>query len=763
MLARRERFVWKVSSGRHSVIVSLAGLSSMVLQTPAFAQDAATTGAPQASEVGEIIVTAQKRAEKVQDIPKSVEVVNQAQLTEAGVTNLQDLGHISPSIQGSTALPSAPPAIRGIASFALSIGVQTKTGIILDDIPQPSYSTLANELTDVERVEVLAGPQSTLSGRNAAGGLINIVTHNPTDTFTGKINFEQTNDGQSRLGGFISGPVANQLSFSISAFYDRWDGNIINVAEGGEHIGGFDQRGVRGKLLWKPDVDLRILLSGYVTDGSFRTPGLIGGEPYVYAAPGANSILVPGSTIVGLHPGATIAPYSQEVSTPGNGTESRRNQGVSLRVDYDTSVGTVSSLTNYSHASDPRVDLFVAYPIDGQIARADTDVRVKYFYQELRLASPANSDKLKYLFGLVYNNTKNFEPYVREPVFPVDWNRDATVASFAAFGRVTYKVLPRVSLTGGLRFQADRLGYDFVFADGTAPESTGSTKYSFVSGEASLQYELTPDIKTYFTYSNAQSGKAYDLEDNVDAATPAGLTALPSETVNNYEAGIKGRVFDRRLSFSLAIFRADYQHYQVQAIQQSDGNINQTPTVRLYSLGQVRTQGVELSTTLAATNALKLGFDATYLDARILDYPGAQCYLGQTTAEGCISGLQDRRGVLPDTSKFRMTASANYTINLPSLPFDGMVGAFYRYQTRTYFDLFGDPVETQAPYGLLNLTAGIKDHSGRYNVELFVNNVANTHYYGLLTQDGFSSPLATYALYGRDSFRYFGGRIGMSF
>src|SRR5438445_37619 len=139
----------------------------------------------------ELVVTAQKRAESAQEIPKTVEVLNQNALTRAGVTSLQDLGLISPSIQG-TANAGSPPAIRGISSFAFSIGVQAQTGVVLDDVPQPNFSTLADELSDVERVEVLPGPQSTLSARNAPGGRINIVTRYPTSSFVATITREAT-------------------------------------------------------------------------------------------------------------------------------------------------------------------------------------------------------------------------------------------------------------------------------------------------------------------------------------------------------------------------------------------------------------------------------------------------------------------------------------------------------------------------------------------------------------------------------------------
>src|SRR5262249_12458579 len=145
-----------------------------------------TTAAPAAADGGaleEVIVTGQKRVENVQEVPKQVTVVNQAQLTTAGVTRITDLQNVFPSVTATDQGQNTKhPGIRGIAPIANSVGIQSQTGIIVDDIPQSTFSSLANELTDIERVEVFPGPQTTLSGRNAAGGLINFVTRSPSAT-----------------------------------------------------------------------------------------------------------------------------------------------------------------------------------------------------------------------------------------------------------------------------------------------------------------------------------------------------------------------------------------------------------------------------------------------------------------------------------------------------------------------------------------------------------------------------------------------------
>jgi iron complex outermembrane receptor protein len=744
--------------GRTSSALAIAiGVCSAA---PAWAQSASDD----APAIADIVVTAQKRAENVQDVPKSVSVVNQAELLQAGVSNIQDLSRVAVSIQGLAASPFAPPAIRGISSFALSIGVQTQTGVVLDDIPQPSFSTLANELTDIERVEVLPGPQSTLSGRNAAGGLINIVTHNPTKTFTGTFNAEQTNDRQTKIGGYVSGPLSNTVGFSLSGFYNQWKGNTRNLGENGKLLGGFNQRGIRAKLQWQPVENLTFLLTGFYTKGTFETTPLIGGSPYILATPTAGSVFAsPGSTFATLYPGVKVGPGNREIYSTRHGEAANENKGASLRVDYDFSLGTLSSISGYSKNTQPRSDAFTAFPLFGFDIVANTNTVVDYYSQEVRLASPQSNHTLDYLAGAIYTDTRNYEPYQRAILFPVNWDRTAYVRSFALYGRATWHFAENTSVTGGLRYQHDRQSYRWIFNDGVTPTSANSTGYDFVAGEASLQHDFAPNVKSYVTYSNAETGRAYDLENNNGAASSAGLQPIPSEKVQNIEAGFKTQWLDRRLTINISAFHANYQNYQVQSLQ--TGSANSVPVIRIFAVGRVRTQGVELSTSFVPVNALHLGFDATYLDAKITDYPGAQCYVGQSVADGCVNGVQNRRGSLPGTSKFRAVATVDYTISLPSAPFDATLGAYLRYQGPSAYDVFGSPLARQDGFATVNLTAGLKSHDSGWSAELFVNNLTNKHYYSSVTTDQFQPVGATAVsvTYARDSFRYFGGRVRFHF
>lgn len=738
----------------------LAGITvsafALAWHSPTWAQESSASEENTTEESPNvIIVTGLKRSQNAQDVPKAVEVVSQEELTTAGVSSIQDLGRVSPAIQGQGALSSAP-SIRGVGSFSFAIGVQSQTGVVLDDVPQPSFSTLTDDLTDVTRVEVFAGPQSTLSGRNAAGGLINIVTQNPTADWSGAYRFEQTSDSQTRASGFVAGPISDTFGFSVSSYYNQWDGHLANLQEAGRPINQFERWGVRGKLRWELTPNLEATLTGFYTRADVSTNAILGGGPFVEA----DTALQP--TLLVRHPGITIEPFSRDVSVPGHGTGLYENKGGVLRIDYETGLGTFSSISSYSKSNQDRDDLTLGYPVFGFVIRQQTDIAVDYKTQEFRLVSPTSGSPFEYLIGAIYTDTDTFQPFERAILFPAQFDRSSLVRSVAVYGRGTYDLTPTTAITLGARYQHDYMEYQWLFTDGTSPTSEGSNKYDFVTGEASLEQELMPDLKIYATYANGETGQVYDTEDVQSARSPDGLQPLDSQRYEHFEAGLKSQLLDRRLTFNLAAFRTTYKNYQFQAADLSDPS--QAAIIRLLTIGKVRTQGVDVEANFSVSSNFSLGVSAEYLDGEILDYPGANCFPGQTVEQGCVGGQQNARGPLPGTSKFRAVAFADLTIPTPSLPFDLTLGTFARYQSSALTNVEGDERTRRPGYAIVNITAGIEDRDGRYSAELFVNNVGDKNFYSGLGVDALSLPsIGIIGAYARDSFRYWGGRFSLNF
>ena len=753
-----------------TLLNSSLALSVFALPISTFAQSTKSDELP--TQLEEIVVTAQKRTESVQEIPKAVEVLSDIALARAGVTNLQDLKLISPSIQG-TANSGSPPAIRGISSFAFSIGVQAQTGVVLDDVPQPTFSTLADELSDVERVEVLPGPQSTLSGRNAAGGLINIVTRKPTDIVKANLTAEMTDDHQKRVAGYITGPLSDMFGFSLSGFFNDWDGPLRNIVTN-NRLGGFDRAGGRGKLLFKPTDEFSATLTAYYVRNKAPTVALAGAYPYVHLADNTSSFFF--SPNLNSISQGLAGPYNVHLYSETEGQRRSEDKGATLHLDFDTSLGTISSISNASKSETETTNPLGARPVFGFVVDVNQAYDVDYKTQEFRLTSPKGNGRFDYLLGLIYSDTEVVEPYERTVIAPVNWDRTVDMRSTAFYGRGTYAILPATFLTTGVRFQHDSQSYDWVFNGlNQPPPSTGSNTYNFAAGELSLRQELANDLSVYLTYANAQTGRAYDLEDSVSATTTAGLSPLDSERVQSAELGVKSQWLNRRLTLNASVFDQRYRNYQIQSAYQLTPT--SLPTIRLLSIGRVETRGIEVNSSFAVTPDWTLNFAATLLDAKIRDYPGAACYTGQTVPTSCVAtpGTQGFQGnlagtTMPGASKFKGVLSTAYTLRMPSLAVDGIFNAFYRYQSSTHYDVLNDPASDQNGFGIVNIAAGVQGHDKKYSVQFFVNNLFDKKNYAALAQDTVvfsttpnASPAAVYGTYGRDWHRYAGVRLNVGF
>jgi len=447
-------------------------------------------------------------------------------------------------------------------------------------------------------------------------------------------------------------------------------------------------------------------------------------------------------------------------------------------VEYELDNGAaLTSISSIAKASMPRQDNFLGFPLDGiNLANPDdpyahTNYVTESKTQEFRLTSP-DGKFFDYVLGLSWNDLDTFFPYQRLMVFPVNWLRTFDLQSGAVFGRGTWHVGERNALTAGLRYQRDKMGYSFVFlpllADATIPDylATGNNSYDFLSGELSWRHELVAGVNGYITLARAQSGEVYDLEDNAGARGPGGLQALDSQKVTNIEVGLKGQWFERRLSANINAFLAKYDNYHIQTIDNSN-DPNQAPVIRVFAIGEVETRGIEFETRLRATENLNLAVAGAWTDAKIKDYPNAQCYDRQSAALGCnpATGLQDNLAGSPmsDVPKFKINGAVSYFVPLNQLPFDLELGTSYRWQSKLWFDFRGNPNLYQDRYGVLNLSATLHDREGRYSLSVFVNNVLNKHFYARMADDTRWTAPVYHGAFARDSFRYSGVSLRVNF
>ena len=793
-----------VSMAVRASLAALAG-TALALYAPAgLAQQAggSATGstAAESGQLEEILITAQKRTEKLEDVPVAASVVSADVLAQQNVSDISDVNKLVPSVQlNGTINGRVPMGIRGISSVSNegTVGISSGVAIQVDGVPVPSDSYDGNDIMDVQSVEVLKGPQATLGGRTAASGVINIVTRGPTDTLAGSVSTTFTDDGEVRANGFISGPLSDKIQGSVALYGATIDYPITNLAYGSktdQDISGFR---AKLKFLLTDNLDATVM----VHQAQDRSTGF--NFVYVYVPPGAG--LIGASQAVAL-PGITPSWSNLDYKSPVNTAGAvHRDQDASVTLNYRFGNGTtLTSTSAYQRETQQQVqDIFavdVYYwnvltpngppfgpPFFNTQSQNET---VSQGSEEIKLAS-AVDQPLSYLLGAFYSDTKVDETYFRAlPPAQYEVRPIPTTTTYDVYGRATWKILPTTSLVAGLRFNHDELKYTYgetinVVSFPTAIYgplySQGSSSSNAVVGDFSLQQQVAENSMVYATYARGYSPEAYNTSavlypqpGNPTAAIP--LQPVGQEHINHFEIGSKGTYLDRTLLLNLDAFDTIYQDYQIQTYA-AVANVL-TPPLNLTSAGKAETRGLELDTQWAAAQNTRLNFSAAYIDAVFKDYANAPCWgqpggIAQSAAQGCtpvtingvVQGVQNVDGkTMPNSPKFKAVAGIEQRVPLSSHPGDLVFGADYSYRTSAQMLVDQNPWAVQGAFGILDLRAGFQSSSGRFSVTAFLNNVTNKVYY-VDVEDFWTGPWGGPSVIGqpaRDAHRFAGLRLSAS-
>ncbi len=798
---------------------------------------AAASGQPQLQE---ITITAQKRPERLSQAAVSASVVSARELTQSNAANIWDLNKLVPSVNLNGSFNGrVPMGIRGISSVSNegTVGLSSGVAIMVDGVPIPSDSMDGNNLEDVQSVQVLQGPQATLGGRTAATGVIDIVTRKPTSYFTGDASLTVTNDGQVRLNGFLAGPISRKIDFSLAAWGNHVKYPIRNIELNKSTIQKVS--GARVKLLFKPIHNLDITLMGHY--GLMTSDGA--NFVYKYLSPGAallvgnhvdpttgqavpNVPFMGASALVPLQPGLGNKYYASPIRA-----HSRiEDRDASLTVSYHLDGLTFGSITAYQHETQSLTqDLFLvnAYfwnELTGAGSGAagapppfynhqNIHLNINQFSQELKVVSPADRP-FSYVAGLFYSDTRVHQIYNRQ-LFPAYENFDVTpdTETIDAYGRTTWRFLPKTSLVTGLRYNYDSITYqDYWLLDTLAVPGSGATyppvivpnQYAAgshhsgtVVGDVSLKQQFTPTVMGYATYARGYSPGAFNTVQTLyspsTVTAPSGLTiaqldgAFPGlitpqdhsklayvgkETVNDFELGLKSTFLHHRVRVNLALFYTKYKNFQIQNFNLQSRAVS--PPLILEAAGGAETRGAELDTDWAATRTLRIAFSAAYVDAKFTDYKNAPCYYPYVTGQqvpGCTyvngTGVQNLSGkTMPNAPKFKFDANISDRIPLGVIPYDVTMGANYSFQTSAQMLADQNPQTVLPAFGILDLRLGLERNSGAYSITAFVNNALNKHY-AVDMEDFWSSPWggtnAVIEQPARDSYRYYGLRLTASF
>jgi len=745
------------------------------LAAPAYAQD---ESAETERKLDTVMVTATKRPETLQDVPVAVSARSGKDLENSGVSSIEGLATLVPSLtftQSSNELNSSV-RIRGVGTEVFSSGVEPSVSFVVDDVVLARQGQGFQDLVDVERVEVLRGPQSTLFGKNASAGVISVTTQAPTRTLSGKVDALIAEGDEYALRGTVAGPISETVLGRLTAFTKSQKGHIKNVSDGRD-LNGFDNWGVRGKILVQPNDVLDLTFIANYRDTQQ--------DCCAYQIRDTSTALNPvvGATLDALLDPVVASPENRQTKLNAPVYNNSEQWGLSGKAEYRFGDGyTFTSITAYREwdfENNLDVDaLDFEAPIPGVITfnLNSGQTSLSQFSQEFRLASPQwdHFDYVvgAYLFGLDLDRSfrRRIEARTAAGIIGQSGQFNGSVGNrnYAAFASGNYHFGQGTTIFGGLRLINETLEYQ-VYRDpanvlqpgdfplggsaGTPANIDGDTSDTALVGDIGLRQQWSEDVMTYVRYARGYKGRAFD----VIFTAPQDTQYVDAEQSDSYEAGLKVQTANGRLQVNAAAFLTEYEDFQAQERDVA------ASTVVVANAGKVSTQGIELDATALLTQTTLLQGGIAYTDAKIDSFPFAQCYRGQTAAEGCNNGAQNLSGKdLPNSPDWRFTASLRQDIPLANLPFDGFFQLDGSWQSEVQFQIDQNPNTTQDGYGLLHMSAGIESDDGNWTASIYVRNLLDETYASNIFADPLYPGVISHYL-PRDSERYFGARLTASF
>jgi iron complex outermembrane receptor protein len=718
------------------------------------------------TKLEEIVVTATKTsAMSAQKTPIALSAFSGAELQRSQTVNLKDLVASAPGLSIGQSTANSEIYIRGIGTNNIGAGSDPDVTMQVDGVYIARPSATTNDFADIDRIEVLRGPQGTLYGRNAVGGTINIISKQPSDTLTGQNTLTVGNYAAVEYQGYISGPLVPQvLQASLAVTYLRHNAYLENIVPTGNDVNSANHGGVRGQLRWEASEDITATtrFDWTVVDENVNSfSELLAPPPSLYGAGGSRSVPLPtplANSLIG------------SFDTVALNTRNRvwaRNGGISEDIDWTFSPNlSLKSISAY------RKDKFrIAVDSDNTELPSTINTqneREDQVSQEFDLK--AHYSAFDAIGGLYYFHENDDAEIVSQTPGPLITATPKTTAnSYAAFAQGVYHVLPTVNLTVGYRYTLEdkHLDQNFMRTIGGIelpgfPFIGSSTRHFHGSTpKFGIDWQLTPQAMLYASATRGYKSGGI----NYAAATVAAETFDP-ETIWSYESGIKSEWLDHRLRVNVTGFVYDYKNLQVQSLL-GPGNI------AIGNAASAKVKGIETEITARPTPNWQLTVNLTYLDATYDQFPAASVPAVVAPFIAANQLINSNPPGSPAAPSFvfnaagkTLDAAPKYTVFLAAqrdFALQNGAGAYvraeYYWQDRVYYDPTNVAVQSQGAYALVNAFIGYDTADHLWQTQLWGKNLANKGYFITTAANGNapSGLIAAPRTFGVSLTRRFGG------
>ncbi len=718
------RTLKSISSGAVFLIVSCgAGLPT------AMAQEAGQEAEQEAVGIEEVVVTARKREENLQEVPVSISSFSATDIEAMSMTNLKELGQFTTNFNffnhGQLGGTSAIVFMRGIGQVDPSFSFESGVGIYADGVYLGRMQGSNLDLGELERVEILRGPQGTLFGRNTMGGAVNLVSAKPTDELEGYVEitggeYNRTDATASINLPLVPGVLAARLYAGtrnrdgFGGRFDRFTGEKI------DDMGNVDRVSAKALIDWNVSDDINVLLSFDGMRAHERGPVR---KVVAYNAPGTEDVPVFLLNMFVEPDFGNAFLTDSDFTNYSNGLNVNDTDvwGVSLTVDWDLDSWTLKSITAYRD-----MDVFNGVDPDGSIytiINQHNDLVQDQFSQEFQFSGLSFDDRLDWVFGLYYF-TEDGRTIVPVDVFrelkdfiglDLSFTTDQLIdnQSYSAYGQSTYQLTDKLSMTTGLRVTHDkkevtRTQFRHLSGIVLAPWDTAGGSWTAVTGRLGFEYQWNSDIMTYVSMARGYKGGGI----NARGLTLRNFVPFDPEYIWTYEAGLRSDWADNRVRFNASAFYSDYSDIQVSVIQGSEGA---EPVAFIANAAKARIVGFESDLIVAPAPGLNLSAGVGLTDAEYRSFaPDFVAPINKDTP-------------FVKTPKWSVTLAGEYTV-----PVGGWgqltARADWVHKSKVSHDAVNSPNVVQESYGLLNAKLSLEVNDGAWLISVFGTNLTDKHY-----------------------------------